>query len=38
MRVGTGEKDGERGEEIWGIIETVNAIVFGGGDGCGAHV
>jgi hypothetical protein len=38
MRVGTREKDGERGEEFWGIIETVDDIVFGGGDGCRAHV
>jgi hypothetical protein len=38
MRVGTRKKDGERGEEIWGIVETVNGIVFGGGGGCRAHV
>lgn len=38
MRVWTGEKDGERGEEVLGIIETVYAIVFGGGDVCRAHV
>jgi hypothetical protein len=36
--VGAREKDGERGEEVWGIIEAVNDIVFGGGDGCRAHV
>jgi hypothetical protein len=38
MRVWTRENDGERGEEVWGIIETVYAIVFVGGDGCRAHV
>ncbi len=38
MRVWTGEKDGKRGEKIWGIIETVYDIVFGGGEGCRAHV
>jgi hypothetical protein len=38
MRVWAGEKDGERGEEVWGIIETVYDIVLGGRDGCRAHV
>jgi hypothetical protein len=38
MRVGTREKDGERGEKVWGIVETVYDIVLGGGDGCRAHV
>jgi hypothetical protein len=38
MRVWTREEDGKRGEEIWGIIETVYDIVLGGGDGCRAHV
>jgi len=38
MRVWTGEKDGKRGEKIRRIIETLYDIVFGGGDGCRAHV
>jgi hypothetical protein len=31
MRGRTREEDGERGEEIWGIIEAVHDIVFGRG-------
>ena len=38
MRVWTREKDGERGEKVWGVVETVNDIVLGGGNGGRAHV
>ena len=34
----TGEEDGERGEEIWRIIEAVYDIVVGGGEVWRVHV
>ena len=38
MRVRAREKDGERGEKVWGVVQTVNDIVLGGGKGGRAHV
>jgi hypothetical protein len=38
MRVWTREEDGERGQEVWGVVEAMNDIVLGGREGGRAHV
>ena len=38
MRVWTREEDGERGQEVWGVVEAVNDIVLSGREGGRAHV